>query len=429
MQVKVHSFNSKRRENTVKFTQIVPTAFLLVFLGTTAQGQNIFSRVNEHPIIPSPLSSTPELKKMIQDTGQELAAAMQKTGQGDLFTLVRLQFENYPQTDIQRVYYRPGQHFLWMLYRRNGQGPIMAVKDVAWGGEEAVLAFEFPIYLNSVRYIFALLPSSGNLLLKEVDSPVPGPTIHFSDPDPVQIPPPKVSTPKKVVQYVDRPVEVVKEVPVEVVKEVPVEVVKYVDRPVEVVKEVPVEVVKYVDRPVKVVQKVPKEVIKYVDRPVEVKVPVPAVSRTRFVVDAGYLKQPDPADYGLGRIGIEYPLSERFSFMALAGGAVQAKGSDGMNAFVLDFFLNYNMQCQWPTGTTRSPMFMGIGLGGWMTSGDKDNPAEDSDVDLILNVGSKLYGEDDDFTVSLFLEARSALDEFDKIADYGRFGGGLRFRF
>jgi hypothetical protein len=236
------------------------------------------------------------------------------------------------------------------------------------------------------------------------------------------------------VKYVDRPVEVVKQVPVEVVKYVdrPVKKVQYVDRPVEVVKQVPVEVIKYVDRPVQtiqyvdrpveVVKQVPVEVVKYVDRPA-------AVSRTRFIADAGYLKQPDPADYGLGRIGIEYPLNERFSFMALAGGAVQAKGSDGMNAFVLDFLLNYNMQCQWPTGTTRSPVFMGIGLGGWMTSGDKDNPAEDSDVDLILNAGTKLYGEDDGFTVSFFLEARSALDEFDKLSDYGRFGGGLRFRF
>jgi hypothetical protein len=50
--------------------------------------------------------------------------------------------------------------------------------------------------------------------------------------------------------YVDKPVEVIKEVVkyVDVIKEVPVEVIKYVDK--EVIKEVPVEVVKFVEKEV-----------------------------------------------------------------------------------------------------------------------------------------------------------------------------------
>ena len=53
--------------------------------------------------------------------------------------------------------------------------------------------------------------------------------------------------------YVDRPVEIIKEIPIEVIKEVPTEIIKTVEVPVEVVKEIekivyiPQEIVKRVN--------------------------------------------------------------------------------------------------------------------------------------------------------------------------------------
>lgn len=137
-----------------------------------------------------------------------------------------------------------------------------------------------------------------------------------------------------------------------------------------------------------------------------------------FVADAGYLRMPDPADYVFGRVGAEYILNPQFSFLGMVGGAPKVSGADGTSAFLIDMLGQYN----W------SSVFVGLGLGGWITSGDSDIPSENSGVDLIGNVGVRILGEPDKFNTSLFMEARSGLDELDEIKDYGRFGAGLRFR-
>jgi hypothetical protein len=141
-----------------------------------------------------------------------------------------------------------------------------------------------------------------------------------------------------------------------------------------------------------------------------------------LVADFGYFLQSDPADYLFGRIGAEYKLSKQFSVLGMVGGAAQIDGTDGDDALMLDVTAQYH----W-TGPVDG--FFGLGLGGWITSGDVDDDSGDSDLDLIANLGARVYGEPDAFNVSCFLEMRSAVDEFDSIAEYARFGGGLRFKF
>jgi hypothetical protein len=148
----------------------------------------------------------------------------------------------------------------------------------------------------------------------------------------------------------------------------------------------------------------------------------------RFLADVGYLKQTDPADYLLLRVGFEHYLSERLSLLSMIGGAPKVGGSDGTDAFLVDFLLQYDW-FRFMLGNQWSQAFIGIGLGGWITSGDSDNPAEDTDLDVIANIGTRIYGDPNAFNASLFLEVRSAVDEFDSIAEYGRFGFGLRCRF
>jgi hypothetical protein len=48
---------------------------------------------------------------------------------------------------------------------------------------------------------------------------------------------------------------------------------------------------------------------------------------------------------------------------------------------------------------------------------------------MIAGFGAMVYGEPEQFNASLFVEARSAFDEFDELGRYGRFGLGVRFRF
>jgi len=146
-------------------------------------------------------------------------------------------------------------------------------------------------------------------------------------------------------------------------------------------------------------------------------------SKLRFIGDLGYYKQTDPADYAFGRIGVEYPLHERFSVLGMVGVAGQIKGDDGDDALLLDVIAQYN----WQAGDLNG--FAGLGLGGWITSGDVDDDSGDTDIDIIANVGARVYGDPKAFNASVFLEMRSAVDEFDGLAEYGRFGAGVRFQF
>jgi len=146
---------------------------------------------------------------------------------------------------------------------------------------------------------------------------------------------------------------------------------------------------------------------------------VAGISRVGFLADVGYYHQFDPGHYLFGRIGLEYKLTEDWSLLGLVGGAVQYDGLDGESALLIDALAEY----KW------SRYYVDFGVGGWITDGDDDNPAENSQLDLILGLGARVYGEPDAFNTSLFVEVRSATDELDEIGDYGRFGFGVRFRF
>jgi hypothetical protein len=138
-----------------------------------------------------------------------------------------------------------------------------------------------------------------------------------------------------------------------------------------------------------------------------------------FLFDVGYMHQLDPAHFVLVRGGLEHKFNDNFSLIGMVGGAAKYKGSEGKSAFVADLTANYS----W------SRMFVGFGLGAWISSGDSDIKHEDSDLDIILNFGARIFGEPDAFNTSLFFEVRSGVDELDEFDLYGKLGAGLRFRF
>ena len=154
----------------------------------------------------------------------------------------------------------------------------------------------------------------------------------------------------------------------------------------------------------------------------------PCIYPLRFVADMGYLRLSDPADYGFGRIGAEYALNQRLSFLGMIGGAVKSDGSDGEDAWLIDLMMQYNVLFL-RVGDVWNPVFLGFGFGGWMSDGDDDIESEDSDIDIIAQVGAQIFGHPDTFNTSVFLEARSGVDEFSDLSKYGRFGIGLRLRF
>lgn len=62
----------------------------------------------------------------------------------------------------------------------------------------------------------------------------------------------------------------------------------------------------------------------------------------RFVTDLGYLRQSDPADYFLIRFGLEYQIAENLSLLSMIGGAPHLDGTDGKEALLVDFLLQYD---------------------------------------------------------------------------------------
>lgn len=145
----------------------------------------------------------------------------------------------------------------------------------------------------------------------------------------------------------------------------------------------------------------------------------PAALPFAFVADLGYLYQADPAHYLLLRGGIEYPLNDNLSLLGMIGVTPKLEGIDGETAFLIDVMLNYN----W------TKMFVGVGLGAWLTGGDSDLDTEDNDLDIILDIGYQFYEKPDAYKLSGFIELRSAVDEFSDFDLYGRVGAGLRFNF
>jgi hypothetical protein len=401
----------------VKIKFLAQAIFLLVLSVCTAQAATTLTVIGRHPFYKPPLKSVDELRGMMQTQQDAIMEGLKKAGVPELYTPLMQQF---PQAQVQEVEYQPGEAFHWMLFRPNGVGVVKAAQDIIWGGTSALSGYEFFIDINDKRYVFAVPLFCGNLALKEVVNIIVK-----------NVPGPERIVEKIVEKTVPGPERIVEVPGPERIVEVPgPERIVEVPGPERIVKVPGPERIVKVPGPERIV-KVPGPVqIKEVKVPVEAAPQCcpPCIYPIRYVADAGYLRLSDPADFGFGRIGVEYAFNQRLSFLGMIGGATKADGSDGDDAWLIDLMIQYNLFFM-QMGDAWNPVFLGFGLGGWMSNGDDDIDSEDSDIDFIAQIGAQLFGHPDRFNTSVFFEARSGLDEFDKLSEYGRFGAGLRFRF
>ena len=128
----------------------------------------------------------------------------------------------------------------------------------------------------------------------------------------------------------------------------------------------------------------------------------------------GYAHIFDPADYIFGRVGYEIPLPwvDGLHLLGMIGGFAKVDGAANSSAFVADLTLNYH----W-----LGPLSFGFGLGYW--SGG------DGQMDLIANLGCKVFDDILGTKGELFIEGRSEADQLDELSARGRWGAGLRLRF
>jgi len=323
----------------MKMKMLLQAVLLLVVSVCAAQAVTV-TNIRRNPFYQPPLRSASDLRSMMQIAQEDIRDGLYQAGYPELYQPLMRQF---PQAEVSRADYQPGQNFVWMLSKEYGS--VRVVNDMTWGGRRSLAVYEFSIYSNGSQYVFAVPLACGNLALKEIISGT-GDGVVVGD------------------GYGQSSGQ------------------------------------------------------------------VGCIScyGFRFVTDIGYLHQSDPADYLLLRAGVEHSINNRLSFLAMVGGAPHLDGEDGDDAILVDFLLQYDW-FRFMFGNQWSQAFVGVGLGGWITSGDDNLEAEDTDIDLIANVGARIYGRPETFNASLFFEARSGLDELDTLGEYGRFGAGLRCRF
>ncbi|MCK5516201.1 MAG: hypothetical protein KAI39_04935 [Desulfobulbaceae bacterium] len=413
---------------------VITAAVCASLLLTTAQAATTLRVIGRSPFYQPPLTSVDDLKQMIRIEETDVKRGFDLTPQADLFPVF---MDQVFKAEIETVAFEKGSKFEWMLYKKKGKGAVRVVKDVTWGSEKPFTGYKFYIDTDGNRYTFAVPLGCGNIAFMgmraipavAVVPPVeltPTPTLKTTPtPIPPANQPPRcglVVTPIKAfcgdMITIDATSSTDADGKVEKMS------VVFVDSQGQVISE------KVVDGPVlqtEVAMPCGNNTLKVTvtdndgedGASPECTVNVTGVSRVGFLADVGYFHQFDPGHYLFGRIGLEYKFTEDWSLLGLVGGAAQVDGLDGESAFLIDVLAEY----KW------SRYYVDFGAGGWITDGDDDNPAENSQLDLIVGLGARVYGEPDAFNTSLFVEVRSATDELDEIGDYGRFGFGVRFRF
>lgn len=355
--------------------KIFQTFFYLVvstvLLSQTVNAQIILTKLGNHPFHQPSLNSISDLLNMVKENQNDIKEGFNKNGISEVFDdfIVKLY-----SVEINKVKLKNGTRFEWMLYRKKGVGPLLIANDIIWINETPIIAFQFHIDSNGRRYNFAVPLICSNISLRGVTGL------------------PVISTKPEKEKIVIKP---------EAKKAVDVKPT-FTSKPTDVVT---------------LKTKVIKRGISPAAEP-----PTSAILGLNVLADLGYLHQFDPGEYLLVRLGLEKMINDNFSILCLVGTTLHLNGTDGKTAFIVDLIGDY----------TFSKSFIDIGIGGWITDGYKNNEAENSQIDIIAALGTMIFGEKDNFNVSLFIEARQGINELNDmhtVKSFGRYGGGLRFRF
>lgn len=390
-------------------------ALVLVSVGV-ANAATTLVEIGRSPFHQPPLKNQEELLTMLKGKNPEVAKGFALAGRSDLYEVF---MDQVFKTKIEIVQFPKGSHFEWMFYKKKGKGTVRIVKDVTWGNDKPFPGFKFAVDKDGIRYVFVIPLGCGNVALME-ESKIP----EVVAAPPANKPPQCGMTVTPVKAFCGEMVTVDARTSADPDGEITKMTITVVD---ESGKTVSQKVVEGKTLTGQVEMPCGTNTVKVAvadDKGLEATSPacaaqVTGIKRMRMVGDVGYYRQFDPSNYLFARGGIEYKFSEQFALLGMLGWAPEVHGKDGASAMLADVLAEYSF----------SRYFVDLGLGGWVTNGDDDLDAEDSGLDMIAGFGARVYGEPEKFNASVFVEMRSALDEMGDIAEYGRFGMGVRFRF
>jgi len=372
---------TKEAEMSKQKWSLVLMTCLAMGIASEASAATSWKRLGGNPFSRSPLGSEADLKTLVKTRGVDLKTGFTKAGYPDLYPAF---MEQFPTAKIDSVTLAYGDTFVWVVFKNKSTGLVSVLKDTTYKGPVAFNAYHFTIDNDGKRHYFVVPNACGNIALRNIALRGVGPI----PPPPVAAPAPRPAAPAPA----PRPAPVAAPQPVAPPVPPPV-----APRPAPPVAPRPVAA----DVP-------PAPVPAPAPPPLA---PVPA-RLGGLLIDVGLSRQPDPANYLFARIGYELPLFDRLYLMGLVGGALRWMGDDGGSAFTADLLLDYH----W-----LGRVSFGLGAGFW--SGN------DGQVDLLADVGYRLFGEPDGRNGSLFLEARQPFKELGRVSEFGRFGLGLRSRF
>ena len=391
---------------------------LLTFLSTSALASTTLHKLGRSPFYAPPLTGMTDLKNMVETSGPSIQKGFDKAGYPELYNIFMKEF---PTTEIDEIELGKGEYLMWMFYRKNGKGPVKIAKDVTWANDKPFKAFRLYLTHENKRYEIVIPNICGNLALRAI-SDVPAVSLN-NDPECRM-----TVTPENL--FCGDSVTVDASESSDTDGSIASAIISILDSENKVVETKTLESPPFTGSlvvPCGDGYTVQTSVTD--DRGATSTSPACAqsVSGHRHLVPVaaiGYMHLLDPANFLTVRGGLEYWFNEEFSMMGMLGYNYHFDGNQGDNAFSADVLALYHF----------SRYYVGGGIGFWNMDDNSYNLEQreildGNNLDLILQVGARVYGEVDSFNVSLFGEARTFADSLDDLDVATRFMGGLLFRF
>ncbi|WP_457575377.1 hypothetical protein [Desulfomarina sp.] len=403
---------------------IIISVMLFLLPAGGSQAAMTLKVIGRSPFYQPPLTSVEELRSMVQTRAADVRDGFNLTSQGSLYSAFMEQIMTVP---IKKAEFSRGTKLDWMLFKKKGKGRVRVVRDVTWGGEKPFPGYTFFIDNKGRRYTFVVPAGCGNIALAGT-ALLPKTAAVVSEPPERKVEPPVNQAPRCTMTVAPVKAFCGQRIRIDATdsedKDGTIErmEITFTDEQGTVVSRQTLNGLQgdaLVPCGVNTLHATLFDDKTSQSATDQCNVTVTGISRFGFLADAGYFRQYDPANHLFARVGLEYRITEDFSLLGMVGGAPHIHGLDGKSAVLVDGLGEYH----W------SNYFVNLGVGGWLTDGDSDNDAENSQLDLIASAGARVYGEPDAFNASLFIEVRSGVDEIGDLIDYGRFGFGVRFRF
>ena len=398
---------------------------LIIGVASTSFAATVLHQLGQSPFFRPPLKKAADLRTMVAASGPALKKGFERAGYPDLYPVFADQF---PTTKIKEITVKKGEHFLWMLYRRHGRGPVRVARDVTWDGATPFQAFLFYLEENNQRYEIIVPYICGNLALRAITGIVPVarkiPVARKNIPPTCQM----AITSRPVV--CGGPVTVDASASSDGDGAIYAVTISMLDGRGKTVEEKTITTPPFTgtltmpcDGEYTVRARVTDDQGAVATSPACTR-KLSATRRLVPVAAAGFMHLLDPADFVSVRGGLEYRLNEQLSLLAMLGYNFHIDGKQGDDALSAELLAHYYF----------SRYFVGAGLGWWNMDDDSyDRHQRDildgDNIDLILQAGARVYGEDDAFNVSVFGEARSFVDSLDELHIGSRFTAGLLFHF